>query len=344
MMRAVFGAEAKDISILYLLTYIRSGKGPLSLAEVKNGAQQDKLIGGSNQVSWKLATLIEEKGGKVLLNHPVIHIQQSESSGVVITTANGQQFKSKYAILAIPPTQTSSIEFVPPFSYDRQLLGQKLFMGSYTKTIVTYKEAFWRQKGYSGEILCVDKDIENNPIVFGYDAAIPNGSTTIPALVVFTTGKISVIWTDRPREDYKKAVLKQLAKYFGEQALEPVDYLHKDWNTDPWTRGCPVNHFPTGAMELHKTLRLPFENLHFAGTETAENWIGYMSGAVESGERASTEVLWRLNGVKDWKQKIKEKWTIPPQKKRKFSLFLIAIPILIIACLLTFVFGNVISQ
>jgi monoamine oxidase len=31
--------------------------------------------------------------------------------------------------------------------------------------------------------------------------------------------------------------------------------------------------------------------LHWAGTETAAVWNGYMDGAVQSGERAAAEVL-----------------------------------------------------
>jgi monoamine oxidase len=37
-------------------------------------------------------------------------------------------------------------------------------------------------------------------------------------------------------------------------------------------------------------LRTPIGRIHWAGTETAEFWIGYMEGAVRSGERAASEV------------------------------------------------------
>lgn len=38
-------------------------------------------------------------------------------------------------------------------------------------------------------------------------------------------------------------------------------------------------------------LRKPYQNLHFAGTETASQWMGYMDGAVDAGRRAASEVL-----------------------------------------------------
>jgi monoamine oxidase len=39
------------------------------------------------------------------------------------------------------------------------------------------------------------------------------------------------------------------------------------------------------------TLRAPIGRVHFAGTETADYWQGYMDGAVRAGERAAREVL-----------------------------------------------------
>jgi monoamine oxidase len=38
-------------------------------------------------------------------------------------------------------------------------------------------------------------------------------------------------------------------------------------------------------------LRAPLGPLHWAGTETATRWCGFMDGAVRSGERAAAEAL-----------------------------------------------------
>jgi monoamine oxidase len=48
------------------------------------------------------------------------------------------------------------------------------------------------------------------------------------------------------------------------------------------------------ASKLGAALRPPMGRVHWAGTETAEYWTGYMDGAVRSGERAAKEVLARL--------------------------------------------------
>ena len=38
-----------------------------------------------------------------------------------------------------------------------------------------------------------------------------------------------------------------------------------------------------------------FIRVHWAGTETATEWRGYMSGAVQAGQRAASEVLDNLS-------------------------------------------------
>jgi hypothetical protein len=45
------------------------------------------------------------------------------------------------------------------------------------------------------------------------------------------------------------------------------------------------------AIPSGRVLRTPVGRLHFAGTELATRWAGYMEGAIQSGERAAHEVL-----------------------------------------------------
>jgi len=43
-------------------------------------------------------------------------------------------------------------------------------------------------------------------------------------------------------------------------------------------------------------MRKPLGRVHWAGTETATEWSGYVEGALESGDRAAREVLAGLRG------------------------------------------------
>jgi monoamine oxidase len=49
--------------------------------------------------------------------------------------------------------------------------------------------------------------------------------------------------------------------------------------------------FPGVLTTVGKTIHEPFGRIHWAGTETATIWTGYIDGAIRSGERAAQEIL-----------------------------------------------------
>jgi monoamine oxidase len=60
----------------------------------------------------------------------------------------------------------------------------------------------------------------------------------------------------------------------------------------PWTGGCSAVFTPRVTLaRFGCSLGVPLGRIHFAGTETAREWFGYMEGALESAERAAREVL-----------------------------------------------------
>ncbi len=67
------------------------------------------------------------------------------------------------------------------------------------------------------------------------------------------------------------------------------EILEKDWCAEEesyfsiMSPGCYGNN-----LEI---LNEPVGNIFWAGTETAESWMGYMDGALQSGERAANEII-----------------------------------------------------
>ena len=88
-------------------------------------------------------------------------------------------------------------------------------------------------------------------------------------------------------------MLGSFERYFGSRArTDALGYLDKVWAADPWSRGCYTGYMPPGVLLGWGTeLRRPVGRIHWAGTETATAWAGYMDGAIESGQRAAAEVL-----------------------------------------------------
>jgi monoamine oxidase len=73
--------------------------------------------------------------------------------------------------------------------------------------------------------------------------------------------------------------------------LKPVQFFETNWSAQEWTRGCPVGIPAVGSFVGYgRHLRAPIGRIHWAGTETASYWNGYMDGAVSSGERVAAEV------------------------------------------------------
>ena len=96
-------------------------------------------------------------------------------------------------------------------------------------------------------------------------------------------------------QERKQAIVQTLVRFFGPQAANPIGYVEKNWTMDEWSAGCYTGLMIPGTM-LHygKYLREPAGRIHWAGTETAERWMGYFDGAVESGQRTRDEIQSRF--------------------------------------------------
>lgn len=280
---AIFAAEPEDLSLLFFLFYLRSGGGLMRLSEVRGGAQQDRLVGGAQQLAQRLA---EQLGRRVVLGSPVTAIEQGDRAVTLITPA--ARYRARAAIVAIPPTLAGAIRYSPALPPARAALTERMPMGQVIKCIVAYERPFWRADGLSGEALCDD-----GPVRLVYDDSPHAGERG--ALVAFILGAPAKEWGARTRAERARAVCDQLAQLFGAQAAQPLAYLEQNWPAEPWSKGCYVGILPPGALTSYgAALREPAGLIFWAGTETAQVWNGYMDGAIESGERAAREVLERL--------------------------------------------------
>ncbi len=277
--RAVFTSEPRDVSFLFFLEYLRSGQGLESLISIRNGAQQDRFVGGAQQLSQKLA---EQLGSRVILGAPVRTIEQD--AGGVIVRADGRTTVAQRVIVAVPPVLAGRIDYRPALPGSRDQLTARLPMGSVIKYVATYERAFWREAGLSGEAFS-----DTGPTVTTFDDS--SHDLGQPALVSFSDGHVARVWGERSPAERRTAVLEELARFFGPSALWPSDFAEKNWNDDPWSGGCYSAVAGPGVLtSLGEALRRPCGRIHWSGTETAIEWQGYLDGAIESGERAATEV------------------------------------------------------
>jgi monoamine oxidase len=110
--------------------------------------------------------------------------------------------------------------------------------------------------------------------------------------MAFITGRDALALGPRPPEERRDAVLRALVAMLGPEAGEPVTYRDFNWHDELWSRGGPVGLMgPETHTVVGDALREPVGRIHWAGTETAREWIGYMDGGIEAGQRAAKEVL-----------------------------------------------------
>jgi monoamine oxidase len=154
--------------------------------------------------------------------------------------------------------------------------------------VATYERAFWREAGFSGEAFS-----DTGVTVTTFDDTSHDGAQ--PALVSFSDGAAAREWSPRTLQQRRQAVLDEFVRFFGPEAGRPTDFAEKDWNTDPWSRGCYVGVTGPGTLTAFgEALRAPCGRIHWAGTETATEWMGYLDGAIQAGQRAADEVAARL--------------------------------------------------
>ncbi len=126
-----------------------------------------------------------------------------------------------------------------------------------------------------------------------FDNTPPSGSPGI--LLGFIEGQQARIWGARTRKARRAAIVSDFVRYFGSEAAHPRRYIEKSWAEERWSGGCYVGYMPPGVLlDYGEALRRPVGPIHWAGTETATLWTGYMDGAVQSGYRAADEVLGAL--------------------------------------------------
>jgi monoamine oxidase len=286
----IFGAEAREISLLYTLFYIASSgdeqnKGTFERNfDTQGGAQETRIEGGAQLIAIKMA---EQLGKRVMLNAPVRRIDQGRFG--VRAWTEGFYVQGKRIVVALAPAIAGRIVFHGGMTDLRDQLLQRIPQGTLRKFEAVYKTPFWRDKNLSGQ--CISNI---GPIKVTFDASPKDGK---PGIVLgFLGGSEARKWTPRSAEERKKACLDQIELFFGDpQAQNPTAVYEKDWAADTWARGCPVGVMAPGTLyDFGPTLRAPLGKIHWAGTETSDYWAGYMDGAVRSGERAAAEVMTAL--------------------------------------------------
>ena len=286
---AVYGAEPSELSLLFALGYAHGGGSMSALIRTAGGAQETRFTGGAQQLALRLAG---ELGDRVVLEAPVVGVDHGPRGAVVTasrTAPDGStspwRVSARRVVVAMPPAVQARIAFDPPLPGARDQLAQHAPMGSVTKIHAVYDRPFWRDEGLSGQLIA-----DTGTVRAVFDDSPDDASHGI--LMGFIAGSEDRRLEGVGPEGRRALALAELAFGFGPRAAEPAEFVEQRWSAEPFSRGGPVACFAPGLLtSCGEALRAPVGPIHWAGTETATAWSGYIDGALSSGVRAADEVV-----------------------------------------------------
>lgn len=283
----MLGHEPDQISALHFLHYCRSGGGLLQMrSDGKGGGQALRIRQGTQSFSTCLAA--DLPANTVQLSSPVTSITQL-GRGNAYVEAGGQLYTTKQIISAVPLPVLKTITFDPPLPLDKQILIDSFRYGFYRKVMAVFKEPFWVRKGYCGLVQSF-----KGPASVIRDTSSPADNKHV--LTCFMAGAPGAEWAAKPQAEADALLLKQIANVYQSPEAEQlfVEFVGSRWGEEEaqWSGGgCPSPSVAPGVLDsVGHAIRETFGVVHFAGTETAEVWKGYMEGAATSGIRAAREV------------------------------------------------------
>ncbi|MGQ9862913.1 MAG: flavin monoamine oxidase family protein [Bacteroidia bacterium] len=275
----VLACQPEEISFLHTLFYIRGAGNVENLIESRGAAQDAFFTHGAQSFIEALS-----EGLPYHLGKPVRFIRWTPNQAQLYTT-QGEVFTAEKVIFAVPPTVMGSIVFEPPLPPARLQLHQRMPMGSIIKVLALYPEPFWRHKGLSGHGIT-----DQGTIAITFDGT-PH-QATYGKLVGFAVGKKARALLYAPENERQNQFANDLKTLWGPQAPAPLHLTHKLWAEEPLSGGGYVGFMPPGVWtHFGAALRAPVGPFHWAGTETATYWPGYIEGALQAAERAVEEVL-----------------------------------------------------
>ncbi len=303
-LRAVLSIEPSEASFLFLLHYAATAGGYSSLIDASGsgvGPEDYRFVGGTASLVDAFAAAVGAESIK--LGDAVVRIE-SMPTFAQVTTAAGVVYRAKKVIAALGPwafreSHKPGIELC--FEFDaadaeagrractqRQALCDGMHHGMSLKSFVRFRRPFWRDRNLQGRSLCASS--ASQPIAWTIDnSSDPSAAPAeeqVHSLLAFMAGDAAHVLLDASVADRKAAVLAQLVALFGEVARdECLDYFDQPMPG-------PAGVLAKGVLStVGSALRRPVGRVHWASSESALDWAGYMDGAIQAGLRAATEVL-----------------------------------------------------
>jgi monoamine oxidase len=266
------GGDSRELSALYVLR---------QFALLRSTSQFYKIHGGMDQLPRAMARAL---GAIVRYNAAVVRVDQTAGSVQVdyVEHSRPKTIRASRVIFAIPFSTLRQIEIRPAFSAHKARAIAELPYYPATRFLLQSRTSFWQPLELSGsartdqpaEIWDSTYDLAGTRGILGATVGGELGNRvarmTRARAVRFGTGLVAQTFPTL-RSSFERGVVYR-------------------WVRDPWSRGAFAVFHPGQMTMMMPDIARPEGRVHFAGEHTS-SWMGWMQGALESGERAAREVL-----------------------------------------------------
>jgi monoamine oxidase len=284
--QTVLACRVDKISFLFLLFYIKSGGGMAALGDGEDSAQKWKLETGMGG----LTSLMERDilKNKVTIRKGCCVESVIDTGGTIeLQIRGGTKVRCDRVIFALSPQLVAKMNFFPELEKERVDLGHAICPGKAIKVHIAFDNPFWLSPSLSNVTdSSATVAFTNGPVHNFFHSKMGDS----PALVGLITGAAAEECELVP--DLKSRVVQQIQTMYRVQE-EPRGYVEKRWGLEEHSGGCFAGICPPDGslFRLGHLLRTPVGRFHWASTETATEFYGYMEGALLAGTRAANEVL-----------------------------------------------------
>ncbi|MEM9041478.1 MAG: FAD-dependent oxidoreductase [Actinomycetota bacterium] len=290
--RLTFGGSAYE----FLVTTIEDNMCvPLEEISAHEALEAVATAGGLEGIAasedWFLAEgtqpiadhLASQLAAPVVHNAPVEQLDVADDS--VVAVAGETTYRARHAVVAVPPQLYGTVGLTDLVDGARRRAIARWVPADVVKTVLVFDRPFWRTNGLSG-VFRTPGGFANSTM----DCSPADASAGV--LVLFSTSSTARRLQHAPDEEKRMALaVAWLRELLGEDVPSPVSGRSIDWSGEPWSVGGYFSHRGIGGWRSAPGLFTPVGPVHFAGTETADEWRGFMEGALQSGERAAAEIL-----------------------------------------------------
>lgn len=229
-----------------------------------------RVVGGMS--AWTEA-IAADVPGEIRLGTRVSAVEQ-DGAGAVVITDDGQRIRARRVVSTLPIGALHRVRFEPslPDAWHREMAERVASQG--VKIWIAVRGRIPRFFGYAGPRHALSVLKSEYP---GTDA---DGAHTI--LVGFGPDHAAI--------DADDLTQVQAAVDAIRPGLEVVAATTHDWMADPFAGTTWATHRPGQLTRDLEALQLPHGAVHFATTDNADLWGGFIDGAIESALREARRI------------------------------------------------------